>query len=130
MSGIDLPFRKTYPTSAFTGQLPLLDINAVRQRVTSLGTGAADSYKYCVAAAVNECRQGSAVGDVYVNAPYIRYPYCLTAAQNGNLYDEYDICISGSLAIRDAITQTDMRYTDNEGHADADPDQVQYGPAC
>ncbi len=116
MAGIDLPFRKNYPTAAFTGQIPLLDISSPSTGDV-IGTGAADSYKYCVAAAVNECRQGSAVGNVYVNAPYVKYPFCVTSAQNGNLNDEYDICISGSLAIRDSITQTDMRYTDNEGHA-------------
>jgi hypothetical protein len=116
MAAIDLPFRKTYPTSAFTGQLPLVDISSPATG-NVLGTGTQDSYKYCVAAAVNECRQGSAVGDVYVNAPYVRYPYCVIEPQNGNLYDEYDICISGSLAIRDAITQVNMQITDNEGHA-------------
>ncbi len=116
MAQIDLPFRKTYPTAAFTGQLPLVDISSPATGDV-LGTGTADAYKYCVAAAVNECRQGSAVGDVYVNAPYVRYPFCLTAAQNGNLTDEYDICIAGSNGVRDAITQVDMRNTDNEGHS-------------
>jgi len=116
MTAIDLPFRKTYPTAAFTGQLPLADISSPATG-NVIGTGSADAYKYCIAAAVNECRQGSAVGDVYVNAPYVRYPYCVTSDQNANLTDDYDICISGSLSIRDGITQIDMRNTDNEGKA-------------
>lgn len=116
MAAIDLPFRKTYPTAAFSGQTPLVDISSPATG-DILGTGSADAYKYCVAAAANECRQGSAVGDVYVNAPYVRYPFCYISAQNLNLADEYDLCISGSFGVRDALTQTDMRYTDNEGHA-------------
>ena len=116
MAYIDLPYRKTYPTAAFTGQLPLVDISSPATG-DILGTGPADAYKYCVAAAANECRQGSAVGDVYVNAPYVRYPFCFIAAQNLNLPDEYDLCISGAFAVRDSITQTDMRKTDNEGNA-------------
>jgi hypothetical protein len=116
MAGIDLPFRKNYPTAAFSGQMPLVDISSIATG-DILGSGTADAYKYCVAAAANECRQGSALGDVYVNAPYVRYPFCVTAAQNGNLTDEYDICISGSPLVRDAITQIDMRNTDNEGHS-------------
>jgi hypothetical protein len=116
MNGIDLPYRKIYPTAAFSGQLPLVDISSPATGDV-LGTGMADAYKYCVAAAANECRQGSAIGDVYVNAPYVRYPYCVIAAQNSNLYDEYDLCISSSFAIRDAVTQIDMSTTDSEGHA-------------
>jgi hypothetical protein len=116
MPNLDLPFRKIYPTTAFSGQVPLADISSPATG-NVIGTGTSDSYKYCVAAAVNECRQGSAVGDVYVNAPYVRYPYCYIASQNGNLTDEYDICIAGSPSVRDAITQTDMTAIDNEGRA-------------
>jgi hypothetical protein len=116
MANIDLPYRKNYPTAAFSGQLPLVDISSSATGDV-ISTGPGDSYKYCVAAKANECRQGSALGDVYVNAPHVRYPFCFIAAQNGNLADEYDLCISGSAPIRDAITQTDMRYTDIEGHA-------------
>jgi hypothetical protein len=116
MAAINLPFRKIYPTSAFSGQIPLVDISSPATG-NVLGTGSADSYKYCVAAAVNECRQGSSIGDVYVNAPYVAYPYCYIAAQNGNLNDEYDICIAGSPSVRDAITQIDMTQIDLEGRA-------------
>jgi hypothetical protein len=116
MPNIDLPYRKIMPTSAFTGQLPLVDISSPATG-NVLGTDTTDSYKYCVAAVANECRQGSAPGDVYVNAPHIQYPYCFIAGQNGNIFDDYDICIAGSLAIRDAITQTDGSQMDNEGKA-------------
>jgi hypothetical protein len=116
MPSIDLPFRKIYPTAAFTGQLPLVDVSSPATG-NVLGTGSADSYKYCVAAALNECRQGSAIGDVYVNAPYVRYPFCYNEPQNGNLSDEFDICISGSPSVRDALVQVDMSMVDNEGQA-------------
>jgi hypothetical protein len=116
MPNIDLPYRKIMPTAAFTGQLPLVDVSSPATGDV-LGTGTADSYKYCVTAAPNECRQGSSVGDVYVNAPYVIYPFCYQAPQNGNLDDEYDICIAGSPSVRDAITQISMTAVDNEGHA-------------
>jgi hypothetical protein len=115
MPNIDLPFRKTYPTAAFSGQTPLVDASSPATGDV-LRTDAADSYKYCVAAAANECRQGSSVGDVYVNAPYVRFPFCFVAAQNANLTDDYDICIGGSPMIRDAIMQIGMSNVDNEGH--------------
>jgi hypothetical protein len=116
MPNLDLPYRKIYPTAAFTGQLPLVDVSGPATG-NVLGTGTSDAYKYCVAAAVNECRQGSSIGDVYVNAPYIRYPYCFNEPQNGNLDDDYDICIAGSISTRDALTQIYMNTVDNEGRA-------------
>jgi hypothetical protein len=114
MPNIDLPFRKIYPTTAFSGEMPLVDASSTATGDV-LGSTSADSYKYCVAAAANECRQGSAVGDVYVNAPYVVYPFCYQAAQAYNLWDAYDICISGSPMIRDAIMQIDLTNVDNEG---------------
>ncbi len=114
MPNIDLPFRKIYPTSAFTGNLPLLDISSPATG-NVLGTGPSDSYKYCVAAATNECRTGSSAGDVYVNAPYVRYPFCVQAQQAYNFPDEYDICIGGSPVVHDGIMQIAMDRVDNEG---------------
>ncbi len=114
MPNLDLPFRKWTPTGAFTGNLPLVDVSSPATG-NVIPTDSSGAYTYCVAAAVNECRTGSAIGDVYVNAPYIRYPFCYIAAQNGNLSDEYDICISGSSAARDAVKQISMTEVDNLG---------------
>jgi hypothetical protein len=114
MPDLDLPYRKWTPTGAFTGNMPLVDVSsaATGNTIPADPTGA---YTYCVAAAANECRVGSAVGDVYVNAPYVHYPFCYIASQNGNLSDEYDICIAGSSAIRDAVVQIGMAKVDNSG---------------
>jgi hypothetical protein len=112
MPNIDLPYRKTNPTTAFSGQFPLVDVSGPN---CSIGNTPADSYKYGVVAAPGECYPGSAIGDVYVNAPHVRYPFCFNAEQNANLTDEYDICIAGSPMIRDAIMQVDMTKPDNEG---------------
>ena len=68
MPNIELPFRKVYPTAAFSGQTPLTDISSPAQGDV-IGTGPADSNKYCVTQIAGECRAGSAAGDVYVNAP-------------------------------------------------------------
>ena len=114
MPNLDLPFRKLTPTAAFTGQSPLIDVSSPATG-NVLPTDSTGSYKYCVAAAANECRAGSAVGDVYVNAPYVRYPYCFQSAQDGNLPNDYDLCISGSPAVRDAITQVATDKIDNTG---------------
>lgn len=114
MPNIDLPFRKIYPTAAFSGQSPLVDISSAATG-NLIGTTASDAYKYCVAAVANECRQGSSPGDVFVNAPNVRFPYCYQAAQNLNLSEDYDLCIGGSPMVRDAIMQIDMSKVDNEG---------------
>ncbi|MCU1263533.1 MAG: hypothetical protein JWO80_6418 [Bryobacterales bacterium] len=114
MPNINLPFRKIVPTKAFTGNLPLVDISSPATGDV-IGTTPADSYKYCVAAAANECRVGSSPGDTYVNAPYVRYPYCYWAAQNLNFPDEYDICVAGSSVEQDGIFQIEMDKVDNVG---------------
>ena len=114
MPNIELPFRKIYPTAAFTGQLPLVDISSPAQGDV-IGTGPTDSYKYCVAAVAGECRANSVAGDTYVNAPNVKFPFCYQADQAANLSEEYDICIGGSPAVRDAIVQVGMNDTDPDG---------------
>ncbi len=116
MAGTQLPFRKVYPTAAFTGQTPLTDVSSAAQGDV-IGTGVADSFKYCVAQIAGVCRAGSAGGDTYVNAPHLDFPFCYQAAQNSNLSEQYDICISGSPAVRDAIVQVGMNDTDLDGRS-------------
>lgn len=114
LSGIDVPLRKIYPTAAFSGRFPLTDVSSPA-RGDVLGTGTADSFKYCVPAVAGECRAASVVGEIYVNAPHVTYPYCYIAAQNLNLSDEQDLCISGSPANRDGIVQVGMNDSDLTG---------------
>lgn len=114
MPNIELPFRKIYPTAAFSGQYPLVDVSSPATGDV-LGTGPADSYKYCVAAVSNECRAGAAAGDVYVNAPFVQFPYCFQADQAYNMSDEQDICIAGATLVRDAIMQIGLDRIDLDG---------------
>ncbi len=111
---LELPFRKIYPTAAFSGRYPLIDVSSPVQG-DQLGTGSEDSFKYCVVAIAGECRASSAVGDIYVNAPHVTYPFCFNSAQNNNLADEQDICISGSPSNRDGIVQVGMNDSDLTG---------------
>jgi hypothetical protein len=66
--------RKQLTTMAYVGSSPLVDVSGPG---SSIAPDSSDSYKYCYALAAGECRAGSAAGDVYVNAPYVSYPYCL-----------------------------------------------------
>lgn len=65
--------RKYLTTGAYVGRFPLVDISGP---ASVIGTGAQDSYKYCIPVAAGECVSGSTPGDVYVNAPYVDFPYC------------------------------------------------------
>ena len=114
LTGIDLPLRKIYPTAAFSGRYPLIDVSGPAQGDV-IGTGTQDGFKYCVPAVAGECRAASVVGEIYVNAPRVTYPYCYIAAQNLNQPDEQDICISGSPSNRDGIVQVGMNDSDLTG---------------
>jgi len=60
--------RKKLAMLAIAGAKPLLDISSTATGDV-IGGLSGDNYKYCVANAANECRSGSLVGDVYINAP-------------------------------------------------------------
>jgi hypothetical protein len=60
-------------TMAYVGRFPLVDISAPNSVISN---GAADSYKYCYALQSGECVAGSAVGDFFVNSPYVSHPFC------------------------------------------------------
>src|SRR5262249_54794647 len=91
LSGADsILHRKFLNTIAYVGRWPLLDVSGP---TSSIGGGSQDSFKYCYAANAGECVAGSSTGDVYVNAPYVDYPYCNfpgIATQND---DTLSICI-------------------------------------
>ena len=85
--------RKHLPTVAYVGRTILVDVSGP---ASTLGSTGADSYKYCYSWAVNECVTGSAVGDVYVNAPFVGTAYCFYPGVNFPADDYNPICI-GSL---------------------------------
>lgn len=58
--------RKVLPTVAWSGAHLLEDVSGPQARLSG---EAADSWKYCVADANDECAEGSRTGDVYLNAP-------------------------------------------------------------
>ena len=82
--------RKHLATMAFVGRTPLVDVSGAG---TTLSDGAGDSYKYCIANKAGECRPGSAAGDVYVNAPYVSFPYCAYPGIAKQSDDTNSICI-------------------------------------
>ena len=65
--------RKILNTAAYAGDFPLVDVSGPGSAIPADSTG---SYEYCYALAAGECYSGSAAGDVYLNAPYVSYPYC------------------------------------------------------
>lgn len=67
LKGLPAPLARKYlPTVAWSGRFLMEDVSGPRARVTG---GAADNWKYCVADLAGECVEGSAAGEVFVNAP-------------------------------------------------------------
>jgi hypothetical protein len=81
--------RKLLTTMAYVGQFPLADVSGPSSSIPPDSSG---SYEYCYALAAGECYPGSAAGDVYVNAPYVSYPYCYYPGI-ANQPDANDMCI-------------------------------------
>ncbi len=104
--------RKFLPTFAFSGHKPLVDISSPKSRI---GSDAKSAYEYCVANVPGECAGDSSRGDLYVNAPYITYPFCHTAGQAGQMPDEFDICVGNNSMVYDSIMQIGMEQTDGTG---------------
>ena len=104
--------RKQLAMLALVGSHPLLDISS-----TAIGdvlTGAVgDNYKYCVANAVNECRTGSAVGDIYFNAPNVTGGATCYGAMSWG--DTSKVCIGHVPAIGDTIVQIGIVENDLNG---------------
>lgn len=70
--------RKTFPTAAYVGNVPFIDASGPTSSIS------ATAFTYCYALFVNECISGSAIGDIYFNAPYLwnlGCPYPGTAVQ-------------------------------------------------
>lgn len=97
--------RKLMATQPSTGGKSLLDISSAATG-NQLGTGAGDNYKYCVAHRANECRTGSAAGDIYFNVPALDSLWC--KAHNGPYPPDRDICITNTPAYSGSILQIGM----------------------
>lgn len=67
--------RKQLTTITSVGRYAAVDISSPATG-NVIGTTSADNFKYCVAAAANECRTGSVAGDVYINMPGVISAVC------------------------------------------------------
>ena len=82
--------RKLVITVAYVGRLPLVDLSGPSSAIPTDATG---SYEYCLALAAGECYSGSGAGDLYVNAPYVSYPYCYNLNPPDHSAELNSICI-------------------------------------
>lgn len=64
--GVTLPYSKVSPLGAYYGHIRLTNISGPG---SVIGSTSADLLKICIVAVINECVSGSAVGEVYINAP-------------------------------------------------------------
>jgi len=116
--------RKILPTMAYVGRRPLVDVSGPASSITP---NPSDSYKYCVAIAANECIQGSAAGDVYVNAPYVSYPYCRVGAIAVPADDTNAICLGDLGAYTGNIEQMGVEQSlDGSGTRNLGPNYAKW----
>ena len=107
--------RKIISTLAYVGRAALVDVSGPS---SVIGGTSGDNYKYCIANAVNECVAGSAIGDVYVNAPFVSYPYCYNPNPNDPASQTDDtnmICVGDIGAYTQNITQQGVSTNDVTG---------------
>lgn len=103
--------RKIQPTAAFCGSQPMIDISSATTG-NVITTDATGNYRYCEARKVNECRTGSAIGDIYANCPSSqpRWAYSNTYGCNNNYtaLDQglaNDLCFNNTGAYLNGVTQ-------------------------
>jgi hypothetical protein len=104
--------RKELNTIAYVGPWPLVDVSGPSSKI---GTTSQDSFKYCYAANAGECASGSAVGDLYVNAPYVDYPYCYFPGIAVLQDDTISICIADLGAHTGNMVEFSVATTDLTG---------------
>jgi hypothetical protein len=93
--------RKIYATAANVGPHPLIDISGPGSNIST-----AALYTYCATRAAGECYTGSSVGQIYVNAPGIVYPWCYGNPTNGQSSPQVnDICVTNSTPLGQAGVQ-------------------------
>ncbi len=77
-----------------------------------MSANAVDNYKFCVAYAVNECRSGSAAGDIFFNVPSaLTYPFC-TGGDAPNPLNN-DVCITNAPSYSGTLMQLSTAGTDS-----------------
>lgn len=106
--------RKLTGTAASSGSHPLIDVSGPSSVIASDASG---SYTYCIPRVANECRSGSTVGSIYVNAPGVRYLNCSSTGgpvgqQVGNAND---ICIHNSGTTDQTVVQFHINKPDVSG---------------
>jgi len=113
--------RKILATAASCGNHPLIDVSGPS---STIGTGSASAYTYCIARANGECVSGSLIGDIYANCPGVGTPGPETNAvgcNNGSYHGgtpfgmTNDICFQNQTATGDSIVQYTLQYTDYYG---------------
>ena len=104
--------RKLLPTAASAGPHPLLDVSGPAAVITD---AASSSYSYCIPRVKGECRPGSVVGEVYVNAPGVVFPYCYGNPGAGQSSPANDICVDNMPAVGQALVQFSTLQADPSG---------------
>jgi len=106
--------RKLMATGASCGSHPLIDLSGPG---SSIATGTAGSYTYCIARAGGECYPGSTTGEVFVNCPGVISTTCAGTAIHGGtpLGVGNDICIGNIGNAANAIIQYSLDQTDRYG---------------
>jgi hypothetical protein len=103
--------RRFLSTVAYVGRSILVDESGPNS-TSNFGCTSANSYEYCYVLIAGECVAGSAVGSVYVNAPFVSYAYCL---ENGIAIqgdDTNSICVGDMGAYTGNIAQ--VGWTQND----------------
>jgi hypothetical protein len=104
--------RKFLSTMAYVGRTPLVDVSGP---ASVLGAGPQNSYEYCYAFLAGECQPGSAIGDLFVNAPYVSYPYCYAPGIAQQDDDTNAICVGDLGAYTGNVVQSGFMQQDVVG---------------
>lgn len=105
--------RKLLPTVAYSGRVPLVDLSGPGSSIASTINA------YCVALLAGECKEGSAVGDVYANAPLTSAGSCLFPGVAIPTDDRGALCIFDALLSGNAwqIGVTGQNMTGNRNRS-------------
>jgi hypothetical protein len=106
--------RKQLATIASSGGSSLLDVSGPGSVLSGLPS---DSYKYCVANVAGECSAGSAPGDIFVNAPNVKYLLC--TGGDGPNPGNRDFCVGNAGAWAQGMTQVYLGTTSAESAANS-----------